>query len=47
MFSVENIINQFGEFGAIHGQGQAAKIVDSLVKTIKKDKADSGYTPTK
>jgi hypothetical protein len=36
--SIENIINQFGEFGNVHGQGQAAKIVHDLINTMIKDK---------
>ena len=36
--SIENIINQFGEFGNVHGQGQAAKIVHDLINTMMKDK---------
>ena len=39
--SIENLINQFGEFGAIHGQGEAAAIVNSLIKTMQTDRKES------
>ena len=38
--SIENLINQFGEFGATHGQGEAAKIVHSLIKTMQSDRKE-------
>ena len=38
--SIENLINQFGEFGAVHGQGEASKIVNSLIKTMQADRKE-------
>lgn len=45
--SIENLINQFGEFGATHGQGEAAKIVNSLIKTMQADRKEKPNTSIK
>ena len=45
--SIENLINQFGEFGATHGQGEAAKIVNSLIQTMQHDRKERNRSTIK